>query len=70
MLMIRFYVDNKVNDESLLWLNKMYGQHGELKGTQGLVHDYLVMKFCFCNCEVKIDVADYVRDAQSISSEI
>ena len=52
-LLIRFHVDNimsshvdsRVNDIFLVWLNKKYGQHDEVKGTHALVHDYLGIIF-------------------------
>ena len=39
----------------------MYGKHGEVKGTRGLVHDYLGMKFIFGDGDVKIDMVEYVQ---------
>ena len=70
LLTIRFHIDDimsshmdsKVNDMFLVWLNEMYGQHREVKGKCGLVHDYLGMTFHFDNGEVKIDMVDYVKD--------
>ena len=35
------HVNNKVKDEFYIWLNKMYGAHGEVTVTRGKVHDYL-----------------------------
>jgi len=67
---VRFHVDDlmsshkdpKVNDEFLLWLNKMYGEHAEVKATRGKVHDYLGMKFDFNTTEkVIIDMCDYMK---------
>ena len=50
---VRFHVDHsmsshakeKANDNFLIWLNKKYGSHGEVKANSGKVHDYLGMKF-------------------------
>ena len=35
------HVDPKVNNKFLLWLNEMYGAHGEVKATRGKVHSFL-----------------------------
>ena len=68
---IRFHVDDvmsshidpTVNDEFEIWLNKMYGEHGEVKTTRGDEHEYLGMtfKFDFKKGEVKVDMIDYVK---------
>ena len=66
---VRFHVDDlmsshedaKVNDEFLEWLNKMYGEHGEVKAVRGNKHDYLGMTLEFKNKEVKIDMTEYVK---------
>jgi hypothetical protein len=50
---VKFHVDDlksshkvvKVNDEFHKWLNKVYGNHGEVKATRGKIHDYLGMLF-------------------------
>ena len=50
---VRFHVDDMmsshedktVNDKFLLWLNKKYGELGEVVCTRGPVHDYLGMTF-------------------------
>ena len=55
-------MDKKVNDEFLLWLNKKYGEHGEVTTTRGDTHDYLGMIFKFNNWEVKISMIDYIKD--------
>ena len=36
-------IDPKVNDEFLQWIKDTFGQLGEVKMTQGLLHDYLGM---------------------------
>ena len=36
--------DKKVNTEFLKWLNKMYGEYGEVKATRGKTYKYLGMK--------------------------
>jgi hypothetical protein len=68
---IRFHVDDlmsshmdtSVNDEFLIWLNKMYGDYGEVKATRGKVHDYLGMTFDFSEPnKVKIDMIDYINN--------
>ena len=55
------HVDPDVNTKFLHWLNKMHGQHGEVKATRGPRHDYLGMIFDFSEKgKVKIDMTDYV----------
>jgi hypothetical protein len=55
------HVNSKVNDEFLKWLNKMYGEYGEVKATQGPVHDYLGMTFDFSQKgKVIVDMIDYI----------
>ena len=39
------HVDPKVNDRFLEWLEKKYGQIGEVKSTRGKVHEYLRITF-------------------------
>ena len=57
------HVDPRVNDHFLKWLNKMYGQYGEVKCTRGKIHDYLGMTFDFTEPgKVKIGMIDYVAD--------
>jgi hypothetical protein len=67
---VRFHVDDvksshldpQVNDEFLKWLNKMYGNYGEVKATRGKIHDYLGMTFDFSEeGKVKIDMIDYIN---------
>ena len=67
---IKFHVDDvnsshmlaKVNDEFLVWLNKMYGKHGEVKATRGKVHDYLGMTFDYSvPGKVKVDMTEYMK---------
>ena len=66
---IRFHVDDlmsshmdpKVNDKFLVWLNKMYGKHGEVKATRGKIHDYLGMTFDFSKKgKVIVSMKDYM----------
>ena len=45
--LMSIHVDGIVNDDFLIWLNKMYGTHDELKSTCGTVHDYLGTTFDF-----------------------
>ena len=50
---VRFHVDDlmsshmkpKVNDDFEVWLDKMYGSLGPVKGVRGKIHDYLGMIF-------------------------
>ena len=37
------HIDPKVNDEFLQWIKDTFGQLGEVKTTQGPLHDYLGM---------------------------
>ena len=56
------HVDSKVNDEFDRWLNKMYGTHGAVKVTRGMLHDYLGMMIDFSTpSKVKVDMSDYVK---------
>ena len=66
---IRFHVDDLmsshvnpgVNDEFLQWLNKKYGEHGEVVATRGKVHEYLGMKFDFSvQGQVTVDMREYM----------
>ena len=55
-------MDPKVNDELEKWLNKMYGDHGPVTTTRGIVHDYLGMTFDFSETgKVKIDMINYME---------
>ena len=45
--LMSIHVDSKEDRKFLIWLNKMYGTHGEVKSTRGTVHDYLGMAFDF-----------------------
>ena len=55
------HVDPKVNDNFLKWLNKKYGNHGEVKATRGKRHDYLGMTFDFSvTGKVKINMTKYI----------
>ena len=67
---IRFHVDDlmsshrkkSVNDDFLKWLNKKYGNHGEVKATRGKTHDYLGMVFDFNQKgKVTVDMTEYVQ---------
>jgi hypothetical protein len=66
---VRFHVDDlksshlvpRVNDLFLVWLNKMYGSHGEVTSTRGTSHDYLGMRFDYSvPGQVTIDMVDYM----------
>jgi hypothetical protein len=66
---VRFHVDDvmashvntNINDEFHKWMNKKYGDFGEVKATRGKIHDYLGMRFDFSEKgKVKIDMIDYV----------
>ena len=66
---VRFHVDDlksshvnaSVNDEFYKWLNKMYGQYGDVTQHRGKVHDYLGMNFDYSEKgKVKVDMIDYV----------
>ena len=54
-LTVVFHVDNwisshveaEANDQFLIWLNKKYGEHGEVKSTRGNKHEYLGMTLIF-----------------------
>ena len=68
---VRFHVDDmmsshpdpKVNDDFLLWLNKMYGEHGEVTATRGKTHDYLGMAFTYeDDGKAIVSMADYMSD--------
>lgn len=55
------HVMSKVNTKFLKWLNKIYGQHGEVKATRGFVHDYLGMTLDYSEKgKVKIGMTDYI----------
>jgi hypothetical protein len=52
-----------VNDLFVEWLDRMYGQFGEVKVVRGKVHDYLGMTFDFSvGGKVKLHMKDYVKD--------
>ena len=56
-------MDSQVNDEFLIWLNKNYGQMGEVKAHRGKIHDYLGMKLNYSkDGKVQIDMTDYVEE--------
>jgi Reverse transcriptase (RNA-dependent DNA polymerase) len=57
------HVDAKVNDEFLLWLEKMYGDKdiAPVKATRGKIHDYLAMKLDYSEKgKLKLNMVDYV----------
>ena len=56
------HVDAKVNTEFLAWLNAVYGKHGEVKATRGMIHDYLGMTLDFSvKGKVIVSMKDYMR---------
>ena len=56
------HADKKVNTEFLNWLNKKYGEYGEVKATQGKVHKYLGMRLDYSeNGKVKVNMAEYTN---------
>ena len=67
---VRFHVDDsksgqvnpKMNDNFEVWLNKMCGQHGEVKTTCGETHDHLGMTFECGDGEVKAHMTDYIEN--------
>ena len=67
---VRFHVDDvmsshlkpSVNRDFLKWLNKKYGNYGEVKATTGKIHDYLGMTFDFSvKGKVSVDMAPYIN---------
>ena len=67
---IRFHVDDllashidpKVNDDFAEWLNKMYGQYGEVKCVRGKRHDFLGMTLDWSHPKhMGIDMSDYIN---------
>jgi hypothetical protein len=57
------HVDPKVNDDFLLWLEKIYGNKdiAPVTATRGKIHDYLAMKLNFTEKgKLKLDMVDYV----------
>ena len=66
---VRFHVDDlksshlspQLNDLFLVWLNKLYGSHGEVTATRGHFHDHLGMRFDYSvPGRVTIDMVDYM----------
>ena len=56
------HIDPKVNDKFLVWLNEMYGKHGEVKATRGRIHDYLGMTFEFTESKkLIVSMVDYIK---------
>ena len=56
------HVDKKINDEFLVWLNKKYGEHEEVKEMEGKKYEYLDMDMEFINGKVKISTIQYIKD--------
>ena len=56
------HVDPGVNDEFFKWLNKTYGDHGEVEATRGDTHEYLGMTFDFKDGKLIISMHDYIKD--------
>ena len=55
------HVDIKLNNKFLIWLNKIYGTHGEVKVTRGTVHNFLGMTSDLSEKgKVKVDIIDYM----------
>ena len=55
------HIDSKAYYLFLKWLNKMYGNHGEVQATCGKVHGYLRMKNDFFDAgKVNIDMIYYI----------
>ena len=56
------HIDPKVNNEFLQWIKDTSGQLGEVKMTQGLLHDYLGMTLDYSvPGQVSIDMSHYVE---------
>ena len=54
--------NSKVNDSFIEWLNKEYGQLGDVKSSRGAIHEYLGMTLDYAiKGEVKVDMVDYVK---------
>jgi hypothetical protein len=75
---VRFHVDDlmsshrhkKVNDEFYKWLNKKYGNYGDVTATRGKVHKYLGIVFDFSKKgEVNIDMKEYIGEMVDDFSE-
>ena len=63
------HVDKKVNTEFLKWLNKLYGEYGEVKATCGKIHDYLGMRLDFkTKGKVKVNMTECwsIRDNKEL----
>ena len=56
------HVDEKVNDEFSMWLNKQCGECGEGKATQGNEHDCPGVIFRFKEGKVKVDMTEHVKN--------
>lgn len=59
------HIDKKVNNNFLLWLNEKYGKIGKVTSNRDNAHNYLGMTITFKDCEVIIDMKDYVKDMLS-----
>jgi hypothetical protein len=56
------HVDSKVNDDFRVWLNKLYGKHGEVTATRGPIHEYLGMTFDFSKKgKLTVSMAEYMK---------
>ena len=54
------HVDAEVNTKFLVWLNALYGKHGEVKAARGKVHGYLGMTIAF-SVKGKVIVSIHVQ---------
>ena len=56
------HIDPNVNDKFLQWIKDTFGQLGEVKMTQGLLHHYLGMTINYSvTGQVSIDMSHYVE---------
>ena len=56
------HIHPKVNDKFLQWIKDMFGQLGEVKMTQGPLHDYLGMTLDYSvPGQFSIDMSHYVK---------
>ena len=56
------HIDPKVNNKFLQWIKDMFGQLGEVKMTQGPLHDYLGVTLDYSvPGQVSIDMSHYVE---------
>ena len=55
-------IDPKVNDKFLQWIKDMFRKLGEVKMTQGLLHDYLAITLSYSvPGQVSINMSHYVE---------